>query len=249
MLNNLILLTRARGARPATALAGTRLGAVAGVALLLAACGGPGALISEDEVARGARDDLEPGVLGPAVESDKPEAVDDPKAVWRERRKILRGIGEWSVFGKLALRTGDAGWTATLYWKQEGDSYRIRLSGPFGGGGVQIEGDGDRVELRTADNQVFTSSDPEQLLYDHVGWWVPLSGLRYWMLGRIEPGVPVDRVYIDVAGRALQFLQDGWEVRYLDYRDVDGFAMPRKATLESDRVTASVLVSRWELER
>ena len=130
---------------------------------------------------------------------------------------------------------------------QRGDDYRIRLTGPFGGGGLEIEGDPNAVELRTADNKVYTATDAEELLYQHVGWRMPLTGLRYWILGRVEPEAPVEKVFIDVGGRVARFTQLGWKVNYYDYRDVDELAMPRKAALENDRVTASVLISRWTL--
>ena len=68
------------------------------------------------------------------------------------------------------------------------------------------------------------------------------------MLGRVEPEAPVEKVFIDVGGRVVRFNQLGWKVNYYDYRDIDEMAMPRKASLENDRVTASLLISRWRLE-
>lgn len=213
---------------------------------LLAACH-PGHLVREDLPAPRDNEQATQSLAEEAQPVLVAEPVAEPKNVWRVRRKHLLEMHKWSVFGKLALKSDSDAWTATLHWKQEGDHYRIRLTGPFGSGGVQIEGDPGRVELRTADNQVFQATDPEDLLYQHVGWRVPLSGLRYWILGRVEPGVPVERVYIDVAGRVVRFDQDGWKVEYLDYRKVDELAMPKRASLENSRVTAKVLVSRWEL--
>ena len=218
------------------------------VPLVLSACSAPETLLREKQITHGNREKVEAGVFDQAIEAEEPDAVSDPKEVWRARRKRLLAMEQWAVFGKLALRSSTEAWTATLYWRQQGDDYRIRLIGPFGGGGLEIAGDLNTVELRTADNQVHTARDPEELLYQHVGWRVPLSGLRYWILGRVEPEVPVEQVFIDVAGRVVRFDQSGWNVQYLDYRDIDEFAMPRKAALENDQVTASVLVSRWEIE-
>lgn len=175
------------------------------------------------------------------------EPVDDPKYMWRLRRARLLEVHDWTAVGRLALRSGDEAFTASLQWRQRGERYRIRLSGPFGGGGVEITGGPGGVELRTADRRVYRAADAEQLLYEQVGWRVPLAGLRYWLLGRIEPDAPVERVFIDVAGRVLEFDQLGWHIRYLDYLEVGDLAMPRKASLENAQLSASVLVTRWQL--
>ena len=216
--------------------------------LTLVACTSPETVLREDQIARGPKEKVEEGVYDQPIVGEAPVPVDNPEEVWRTRRARLLGIGQWSAFGKLALRSEGEAWAATLYWRQRGDDYRIRLTGPFGGGGLEIEGDPNTVELRTADNKVYTATDVEELLYQHVGWRMPLAGLRYWMLGRVEPEAPVEKVFIDVAGRVVRFNQLGWKVNYYDYRDIDEFAMPRKASLENDRVTASVLISRWTLE-
>ncbi len=214
----------------------------------LMACTSPETALREDQVARGPKEKVAEGVYDQPIQGEAPEPVDNPEEVWRARRARLLAIEQWTAFGKLALRSEGEAWTATLYWRQLGDDYRIRLTGPFGGGGLEIVGDPSSVELRTADNKVYTATDAEELLYQHVGWRMPLAGLRYWMLGRVEPEAPVEKVFIDVGGRVVRFNQLGWKVNYYDYRDIEEMAMPRKASLENDRVTASLLISRWRLE-
>jgi outer membrane lipoprotein LolB len=176
--------------------------------------------------------------------------VEDPTLVWRERRALLADADDWTAFGKLALRSQTDAWSATLHWRQTGERYRIRLSGPFGAGALQIEGDSHGVALRTSDDQTLSASTPEELLYQHMGWWVPLSGMRYWILGRTEPDTnsPAEQVTVDQAGRVLSFSQSDWLVSYLDYEDVAGFSMPRKATFESRQVSAKLLISRWQID-
>ncbi len=214
-------------------------------AALLGGCAGPEELARSDQVARDNKSAAEKGVRDQPVAGTAPTPVADPKGVWRERRKQLLALDHWTAFGKLALRSDSDAWSASLYWKQDGEDYRIRLSGPLGSGTVQIRGGPGGVELRTADNKTYQAASPEELLYKHAGWWVPLTGLRYWILGRIEPRTPVARIFIDVAGRVVGFDQGGWRVKYLDYTDVDAFAMPRKAGLQNERVTASLLLTRW----
>jgi outer membrane lipoprotein LolB len=225
-----------------------RTALLAVLALGVSACTGPEQILTQEAV----QTEREQRANVPAVGSSSADArrVEDPPAVWLTRRELLANVENWTAFGKLALRSQTDSWSATLQWRQRGDDYRLRLSGPFGAGAVQIEGDPDSVTLRTSDNQTITASSPEELLYQHMGWWLPVSGMRYWILGRTEPSadLPAEQITIDQAGRVLNFAQTDWLVSYLDYQDVDGFSMPRKATLESERVRANLLVSRWQID-
>jgi len=205
-------------------------------------------VLREDQIARGPKEKVAEGVHDQPIVGQAPVPVDNPQEVWTERRARLLSIGQWTAFGKLALRSEGQAWAATLYWRQSGEDYQIRLTGPFGGGGLQIEGDPSTVQVRTADNEVYTATNPEALLYQHVGWHMPLAGLRYWILGRVAPNALTEKVFIDVGGRLVRFNQLGWQVNYYDYRDIDNLEMPRKISLENNQVTASVLISRWTLE-
>ena len=210
-----------------------------GLLLTLTACAGPGQRHKHDAGSPAGQ---------PAAQDAETTTEPDATSAWQQRREQLRDMDGWSMFGRLAMRSDTESFTAHIQWRQTGDAYRVRLSGPFGAGTLQIEGDAQGVVLRTSDDQSYVSSTPEELLYQHTGWWLPLSGLRYWVLGRTEPERPAEMVTIDEQGLVQGFQQDGWDVRYLDYRSVDEFDMPRKASLQSERVRASLLVTRWQLQ-
>ena len=112
---------------------------------------------------------------------------------------------------------------------------------------MELRGGPDGVVLRTADNKVYRARDPAALLREHVGWQVPLGGMRYWVLGRAEPAVPLDRLELDGAGRPSRMRQSGWTIEYQGYRLVEGLALPTRMALNNPRVKARLLVSRWEL--
>lgn len=228
-----------------TASSRRRLASVVLLSVGLTACGGRG-LVDEDERTRGRASDDVVTDIGFVVDADA-ESVDDPKQVWWEHRTQLLGLKSWTAVGKLSIRSEDDAWVAALNWRQDGDAYRIRLGGPLGQGGLELIGDSSGVTLKTADKKTYTADDPEQLLFETVGWRIPLSGLRYWILGRTEPQVPVDAIHINTAGRVLMVEQSGWQVRYLRYNDFERMILPTKASLETDRLSAKVLVTRWTL--
>jgi outer membrane lipoprotein LolB len=123
----------------------------------------------------------------------------------------------------------------------------MRLLGPLGQGAVEIEGDPGGVRLRTAQGETYTASDPETLMHQALGWSVPVAGLRYWLLGRDDPGGGAVQPTLDPEGRPLTLAQGGWEVRYLDYLPVDPVSLPGRVQLDRGDLHARVVINRWDL--
>ena len=69
-----------------------------------------------------------------------PPKVADPEAAWQERRDRFAGLTNWTATGKVAIRTEEEAWSATLHWVQDKAEYRIRLIAPLGQGTLQIAG-------------------------------------------------------------------------------------------------------------
>lgn len=176
-----------------------------------------------------------------------PEPVAEPERVWAQRQAQLADLSNWSAYGRLAIRSEKEAWSITVHWTQRGEAYRIRFNAPLGQGSMELAGNADGVSLRTHKNEVFTAGDPETLLLDTVGWRIPLSGLRYWLIGRTEAGAPVDGLDLDVAGRLQHLEQSGWQVDYLRYGQVGSLELPTKVFLENARLSARLVVSHWEL--
>lgn len=177
-----------------------------------------------------------------------PEPVSEPQRVWAERQTQLAGLSNWSAYGRLGIQSQEEGWNVAVHWTQRGDAYRIRFNAPLGQGSMELAGGPNGVSLTTAKNEVITAGDPETLLFDAVGWRVPLGGLRYWLLGRTEAGAPVDGLDLDPAGRLQLLQQSGWRVQYLRYGRVGSLELPTKVFLENPRLSARLVVSRWDLK-
>lgn len=146
--------------------------------------------------------------------------------------------------GRLALRTSEDAWTAGIRWMQRGDEYRIRLSGFLGQGAVDLHGRPGTVELRTADG-AYRAESPESLLHEHTGFSVPLRGLRYWVLGIVDPGVARAVIDLDGQGRPLRISQSSWQIAYRSYVDVRGLVLPDRLDLDGARAAARLVVSEW----
>lgn len=160
---------------------------------------------------------------------------------------------DWTLQGRIAVRAGDAGWHASLTWRQTGTAYHAELSGPLGQGALRLQGDASGVRLERADGLRDQSADADALLARHTGWRLPVNGLRYWVLGLAAPpsiSGPVaghePRWERDANGRPLRLLQDGWDIRYSAFQEQPGIgSLPRRIEMERDGLHARLLIDTW----
>jgi outer membrane lipoprotein LolB len=187
-------------------------------------------------------------VLSAACETT-PEVVPvaDPQRFWAEHQARLELIDQWTVVGKLGIQSVEDSWSASLNWRQDRDNYRLRLSGPLGQGHMELRGSSGSVELRTSDG-VFRARTAEELMQRHAGWHVPLSGLRFWILGRPDPDAAIVSLQLDPGGRLAELDQLGWHIHYERYLEFDGVLLPTRLILENTRLRAKLAIRNWHTE-
>lgn len=167
--------------------------------------------------------------------------VADPKA-WQERRELLKDFDRWSLQGRAA--TGKLlGWSGNLSWRQEGETFDVRLSGPLGAGGFRARGEPGLVRIYTGDETYYTN-EPEAMVEEIVGWRFPLEGLRYWAIGLPAPNLPA-RLSVDDDGLLTGLYQSGWQLAYTEYQRTDGFTLPRRIVLNNGDDTIKLVIDRW----
>jgi outer membrane lipoprotein LolB len=178
----------------------------------------------------------------------EPAPVAMPEQAWRQRAQRLLALDEWTLTGRIALSAEEEAWHASVHWTQRGDYYRIRIRGPLGAGAMELAGGPQGVVLRTSKEERFSADAPEELLRKMVGWSMPVSGLRYWLLGISEQGVAIDAMQLDVGGRLESLHQEGWAIDYLGYQQVAGLQLPTKVYLQNAPVSARIVINQWVIE-
>lgn len=168
----------------------------------------------------------------------------DAEAAWRLRQETLAAFDTWGMDGRIAISRDDEAWHASLEWRQIADIYQIKLRGPFSQGSVQLDGSRQSVVLRTGAEQAYASNDPDALFQQHLGWQVPVSALRHWMIGLSQPDSPRE-IELDAAGRLSVLRQSGWEVNYLRYSEIGGRDLPDKVFMSNGPLKVRVVVSNW----
>lgn len=153
----------------------------------------------------------------------------------------------WQFNGRVSLTRGEEGWHAGLHWQEQPGSYYLRVSGPLGQGGFQLNGDARGVVLVDANGQTFAARDADALLVQVTGWQLPVTGLRYWIRGLPEPAAGKAHTTRDEAGQLSRLEQSGWTINYQRYQVVDGFSLPGKLQLSHQDVAVRIIIDQWQL--
>jgi len=172
--------------------------------------------------------------------------ADSLQRLWAARIERIGAWKRWRLEGRAAVRRGDEGWQAALVWEQRGSDTRIELSDPLGRRVARLEVGPGGVVL-TARNREYRADSPEELMQEVLGWWLPVSGMRWWLLGIPQPGAPQEGLELDERGLAVRFRQSGWTLVYKQYDRWNGQWMPVRAEFTQSPVRVRLLVTRWEL--
>ena len=161
---------------------------------------------------------------------------------WQARQARLQGFDHWSMQGRAA--TGRVlGVSGNLNWRQRGEEFDVRLSGPVGMGGFRATGTLARVTVRTGED-TFVTQRPQALIKQELGWSFPLEGLRFWALGLPAPGAPA-QLTVDDAGKLVDLEQSGWRLAFTQYQNTAGPELPRLILLDNGETTIKVVIDRW----
>jgi outer membrane lipoprotein LolB len=180
-------------------------------------------------------------------------AVKPEPAEWQARQAALSAIDSWNMRARIGMRSRDNSGSATLIWDENSGSRYLRLLGPLGGGVVHIEQDASGASIRDSKGKTWQAEKVGTLIYKATGWNIPVSGLRWWMLGLTEPGSDADYT-LDDSNRLQEVRQQGWKVSFNRYAMFDGNNLPSSLTIETDAepgsefyVRVKLIVKEWNL--
>ena len=64
--------------------------------------------------------------------------------------------------------------------------------------------------------------------------------------GNLKPNVSkIEAATWDEKGQLLTLKQDGWDINYENYTEINGLTLPNKIVLKSDKVNLKLLVEKW----
>ena len=180
--------------------------------------------------------------------------------LWEQRQLQLSNLNDWHMKGRMVVVNGAELWAMSVDWKQKGEQFVIFLSGPFGAGKVQLAGSKNGVLLKNSDDQIFYAETAEELLLDHTGIAMPLSHLRYWVVGLPHNG---NKRTLDSLGRLESLSSAKWDIVFKRYTQIENkdtptdfkklgtaLELPDKIFIhQGDDIKVRVVVGEWLFEK
>jgi outer membrane lipoprotein LolB len=164
---------------------------------------------------------------------------------WEARRAELQQQSAFDLKGRLAVAAGKEGFNARLRWQQDGAQSSLALDGPLGVGGVRISTNGTDIEVLNSKGERLDSEAARTEIATRLGFEPPLSSLRYWVLGAPDPATRAEET-LDEQQRLARLIQNGWDIEYATYAEVNGKWLPSRMNLKRDDVRVRVLVDGWQ---
>lgn len=162
---------------------------------------------------------------------------------WERQQADVEAFDTWTMVGKAGLRTPEESTSANLDWNQHPHYFRMLISGPFGGGRSVLEGREGRFSLSTSDGR-FEAETPEALMEEQLGWSLPVSAMPDWVRGL--PGDHASyQMETDELGYPNFLQQDGWEIDYRDWEQVEGMWLPRRLVMNYGDVRITLVINQW----
>jgi outer membrane lipoprotein LolB len=169
----------------------------------------------------------------------------DSQLAWQQHKQQVSALHSWRLTGRLGIQTGHEGWHASVDWQQRDSNYTIRITAPLGQGSLLLQGGAGGVLLQTSEGETLSAADPGLLLYQQLGWQVPVTSLRYWVLGLPAPGEAVET--LDPYGRLSHLKQSGWEIAFLDYETQQGVELPGRVFVSNPQAKVRLVIGEWQL--
>jgi outer membrane lipoprotein LolB len=172
---------------------------------------------------------------------------EDTLKAWQQHSQSVQGIDHWVLKARIGIIADGESGSAGLHWEQHGDQYTLRIIGPFGRGNLLIEGSPQGVMLQNTDGEMAIADNPEELIWQQTGWVIPVSDLRYWILGLPSQRHQRDEYLLDVWGRIENLNTDEWNVEYQAYKKTAGYELPDKLSLRNSHLRIKLAISEWRL--
>ena len=95
-----------------------------------------------------------------------------------------------------------------------------------------------------------TAKTPEALLQKAVGWYLPITPLRYWYKGMPAPRSFGDyKVTYDQYGHLIALMQSGWQVTFGAYKQIGNVDLPQLLKIKRSGLSIKIITRHWLLSK
>lgn len=159
-------------------------------------------------------------------------------------QRLTQPDAPFAFNGRVAVKHGGERTSAGLRWVHGADEDEILLLAPLGQTAARIHRDAREVILDEGGRH-HVAQDVGVLTHQVLGWELPLSGLRYWVMAVPAHGSAAD-IRRNANGQIEVLRQDGWEIHYSRYAALAADSLPLRFVLRREQLEIMVLIDEWE---
>jgi outer membrane lipoprotein LolB len=167
-------------------------------------------------------------------------------APWQEQYAGLAKLDYYSLTGRVAVAANGQGFSANLRYRQQQERADLALDGPMGVGGMRMQVGRRELSVTNSRGETLDGAAARAEIESRLGFELPLTELRWWLLGLPAPGTPAETNNESADGPILDFVQNGWRVSIDSRAPGLGFSLPQRLTAERDGARLKLLVENWQ---
>jgi len=164
---------------------------------------------------------------------------------YHEHLAQISNIQVFAMQGRIAILTEKKGFSGSIHWQHHVNGDDIQFFSPLGTQLGSLSQGTDGVTLTTGKQQSFHADDAETLTQKLLGWSLPMQGLPNWMLGRPNNTETAIMAW-DQDGKLTHLSEQGWDIEYPQYITADGFMLPGKVVLKSEKLELKLVIEQWQ---
>lgn len=156
---------------------------------------------------------------------------------------MLQQITNWSITGSISITYEKQRELARFKWIQQQRDYVINIFGPLNIKNIYITGNPHTVRLRHPNKKWVEAKTPEQLTQNQLGWVLPISNLRYWILA-LPAATKIAAANFDQYGHLISLEQQGWQIKYSDFYRLPktGIDLPKVIELNHQKLAIKIKI-------
>ncbi len=163
---------------------------------------------------------------------------------YAERRDYLTGLRAWALRGRIAVDTGERAFQGRFQWSQEADALALTVRGPLGTNVLRVSGPAEALVVE-ARGETWQLDEPEAQLSELVGWWLPVTSFKSWLLGLPDPDFAA-QTRIGENSLLAELEQRLWRLSFASHQLAAGVLVPRRIDLSHGPLEFRIVVDSFE---
>lgn len=169
---------------------------------------------------------------------------------WQQHQQEVAKVTHYQTRGAFAYLSDRQKVYARFNWQQTApDRYRLLLTNPLGSTELQLDAQGETVQLVDNKGKRYVSNDAEKMIGQLTGMDIPLANLRQWMMGL--PGDASDyQLNSNYQLKSLNYSRNGqqWKVDIQSYDNKTTPALPASLELREGDQRIKLRMDSWTLQ-